>query len=262
MHLIIEPEYSNNQILIDHYTKNKNQYQDDSGLDIICPEDIIMTPDEPYNFQFSLNHYNFLNEANKNIFGISIFSNKKLRIIPRSSIYKTPLRLTYENNKYILYTKEDYTIKKGDRVFQIIQPSLEPLQYKLIIPQLLVKTDNLNYNDTRAILQVPQKYIIKPGEICKIPLGIKCQPVFHTGYTLVLHHHILEMTNLMGLIDYGYRGEIMAIVENPTKITVIIESDDDIFELKGPFETPLIFKRVESLNESKRGEGGFGSTGN
>jgi len=63
------------------------------------------------------------------------------------------------------------------------------------------------------------------------------------------------------LIDGGYRGEIMAAVDNIKNESYTIEPGQRLFQLVAMDGSPIHFELVERLSESTRGEGGFGSTG-
>ena len=71
----------------------------------------------------------------------------------------------------------------------------------------------------------------------------------------------LRMCNSVGLIDGGYRGEIMAVVDNIKNEVYTIEPGQRLFQLVGMDGSPIHFKLVDELSESTRGKGGFGSTG-
>ncbi len=64
-----------------------------------------------------------------------------------------------------------------------------------------------------------------------------------------------------GIIDAGYRGEIQVVLRNITKEEIRIQRGERIAQLLIiPIATPAV-KEVTSLSETKRGAGGFGSTG-
>ena len=71
----------------------------------------------------------------------------------------------------------------------------------------------------------------------------------------------LRLCNSIGLIDGGYRGEIMAVVDNIKKESYTVEPGQRLFQLVAMDGSPIHFKLVDELSESTRGEGGFGSTG-
>jgi dUTP pyrophosphatase len=95
-------------------------------------------------------------------------------------------------------------------------------------------------------------------------LGVKCQPLFHGGYYLYARSSIsktpLILANNVGIIDNGYRGEIMAAVKNMSSEPYIVESGTRLFQLSLPNLHPFKVQLVDELNTTIRGEGGFGST--
>ena len=78
-----------------------------------------------------------------------------------------------------------------------------------------------------------------------------------------VRNYDLFMSNSVGVIDSGYRGEIMVTfnVKNPSGIQEIYTEGDRIAQLV-IVPVPLIqYSEVEELSETSRGEGGHGSTG-
>lgn len=99
----------------------------------------------------------------------------------------------------------------------------------------------------------------------------------------------LRMSNSIGLIDSGYRGELMAYVDNFSKVDYevkirteyvsdevlyypyltdiecstpyTIQPKQRLFQLASPTLDPITFEIVDELSDTSRGEGGFGSTG-
>jgi dUTP pyrophosphatase len=70
------------------------------------------------------------------------------------------------------------------------------------------------------------------------------------------------MVNTPGTIDAGYRGEIKVILINHDReVDFKIERGDRIAQLVIQKVERASFIRVVSLEDSQRGEGGFGSTG-
>jgi dUTP pyrophosphatase len=109
--------------------------------------------------------------------------------------------------------------------------------------------------------------IVEPGERVMIPTGVAVAiPVGHAGLVLprsgLAFKHGLTMANAPGLIDAGYRGEVICAAvnldrEEPVKILV----GDRIAQLVVIALPEIEPGWVEELPESHRGEGGFGSTG-
>ena len=69
------------------------------------------------------------------------------------------------------------------------------------------------------------------------------------------------MANSVGIIDAGYRGNIMAKVRNVSLNDTIVTENEKLFQICSPTLEPIKIKIVENLSNSSRGDGGFGSTG-
>ena len=109
--------------------------------------------------------------------------------------------------------------------------------------------------------------VVEPGERVMIPTGVAVAiPDGHAGLVLprsgLASKHGLTMANAPGLIDAGYRGEVICAAvnldrEEPVKILV----GDRIAQLVVVALPDVEPAWVEELPDSHRGEGGFGSTG-
>lgn len=71
----------------------------------------------------------------------------------------------------------------------------------------------------------------------------------------------LTVLNAPGTIDADYRGEIGVILVNLSNEIVSIEPGERIAQLVFAKYEQAIFVETEQLNDTKRGSGGFGSTG-
>ena len=69
------------------------------------------------------------------------------------------------------------------------------------------------------------------------------------------------LANTIGVIDSDYRGEIMIYFYNYGEETQIIKNGDRLAQLVIQPYQQFEIEKVDSLDESDRGEGGFGSTG-
>ena len=108
---------------------------------------------------------------------------------------------------------------------------------------------------------------LMPGERALLPTGISVAiPEGHAGYVqprsgLALKKG-LGIVNSPGLIDAGYRGEVCVVVINLDRSEAIeIARGDKVAQLVVLPVPTLEVVEVESLPESQRGSGGFGSTG-
>ena len=70
----------------------------------------------------------------------------------------------------------------------------------------------------------------------------------------------LRPANCVGVCDSDYRGEYMVALHNDTDKDKVIEPGDRIAQLIVIPYYPINFDEVEELEDTKRGENGFGST--
>ena len=119
--------------------------------------------------------------------------------------------------------------------------------------------------DAGLDLYIIRKQTIKPYESTLIHLGISCENLENKPFMLMPRSSIaktpLRLSNSIGLIDAGYRGEIMAAVDNIKNIPFTLEVGQRLFQLVGMDGSEINFELVENLSTSSRGSGGFGSTG-
>ena len=119
--------------------------------------------------------------------------------------------------------------------------------------------------DAGLDLFIIENQIINPGETSKIKLGISCENMDQKPYLLMPRSSIsktpLRLCNAVGLIDAGYRGEIMAAVDNIKQEIYEVERGQRLFQLVSMGGGPIYFELVDDLSTSDRGKGGFGSTG-
>ena len=122
--------------------------------------------------------------------------------------------------------------------------------------------------DSGLDLYCPQNIVVKPGETVKIDLKIQCEAFNDKGnvsYYLYPRSSIvktpLRLSNSIGIIDAGYRGNIKAFVDNIKTYEYTIEKGHRLFQICSGDLSPLTFKVVKSLSDTSRGQGGFGSTG-
>lgn len=108
---------------------------------------------------------------------------------------------------------------------------------------------------------------IAPGERKAVPTGIAIAPET-SGIAAILcarsglaSKRGLTLSNGIGVIDSDYRGEIMAAMINLGGEPVVIEPGERVAQLMFVPVLTADFIEAESLDETARGEGGFGSTG-
>ena len=133
-----------------------------------------------------------------------------------------------------------------------------------------------NGQDSGVDLIIPQDVLCPSSSTTTINHKISCQMckykdgvfVGHVSYWLVPRSSISKtpyrMANCIGLIDSGYRGNIMSKVDViPTLgIDSTIKNGSRLFQIAVGDLTPVSEVRVvEQLTTTERGSGGFGSTG-
>jgi dUTP pyrophosphatase len=91
-----------------------------------------------------------------------------------------------------------------------------------------------------------------------IPLGYEGQVRPRSGLAL---KHGLSLVNTPGTIDSDYRGEVKVIVINHGTESVTIKPLDRIAQLVIARYERAELQQVETLDETERGAGGYGSTG-
>ena len=128
-----------------------------------------------------------------------------------------------------------------------------------------------NPGDSGIDLFSPETITVKPGETVKINLQIKCEALHDTientnvSYYLYPRSSIvktpLRLANSVGIIDAGYRGNICAFVDNIKNEPYRIDQGTRLFQICSPTLEPIEYTIVNSLSETSRGSGVFGSTG-
>jgi dUTP pyrophosphatase len=139
-----------------------------------------------------------------------------------------------------------------------------------------------NKGDAGIDIYIPEDITVQPKSQRKINLGIHASVRKNTrikfpggeefvtmepsSYMLFPRSSIsktpLRLSNSIGLIDAGYRGELLAVVDNISSEKYKIKKGDRLFQIVNkdlvPFEEILT---TDKLDETDRGDGGFGSTG-
>ena len=121
--------------------------------------------------------------------------------------------------------------------------------------------------DAGLDLRAAESVTVKPGERAMVPTGVAVAiPDGHAGLVLprsgLASKRGLTLANAPGLIDAGYRGEVICAVVNldphePVEIAV----GDRIAQLVIIAAPEISARFVDELPESSRGASGFGSTG-
>ncbi|MBI1857747.1 MAG: dUTP diphosphatase [Candidatus Melainabacteria bacterium] len=133
---------------------------------------------------------------------------------------------------------------------------------KAILPSYA--TEGAAGMDLTNVLEEP--LTLKPGERAKIPTGlIMILPEGYEGQTRprsgLAAKHGITLTNCVGTIDSDYRGELCCLMINLGNEPYTIQPGERIAQL---IISPVVHVETEETDkipETKRGSGGFGSTG-
>ncbi|VXB31775.1 Deoxyuridine 5'-triphosphate nucleotidohydrolase [Flavobacterium sp. 9AF] len=118
---------------------------------------------------------------------------------------------------------------------------------------------DLRANISEAILLKPlDRVIVKTGLLIELPIGYEAQVRPRSGLAAKKGITVL---NSPGTIDADYRGEIGVILINLSNEDFVIENGERIAQLVIAKHERAEWIEVETLSETSRGEGGFGSTG-
>jgi dUTP pyrophosphatase len=120
--------------------------------------------------------------------------------------------------------------------------------------------------DVRAAVPEGEPMVLAPGERAMVPTGLSV--AIPQGYEIQVRprsglaaKHGLTCLNTPGTIDSDYRGEIKVILVNLGQEAFTIQRGERIAQLVLAPVTRLAWQSVDSLDETERGAGGFGSTG-
>ena len=108
--------------------------------------------------------------------------------------------------------------------------------------------------------------IIKPHETAKIGTGVAIQPPKDTFGAVFARSGLaakqgLRPANCVGVCDYDYTGEYIVALHNDSNEERVIEAGERIGQVVFIPYINVSFIEVNELEETKRGDGGFGSTG-
>jgi dUTP pyrophosphatase len=147
---------------------------------------------------------------------------------------------------------------------------LKLLAENTVIEQIYDNHSTYHEGDSGLDLFFTEEIVIPAHETVLIDLHIKCEAFpdknksYNISYYLYPRSSIsktpLRMANSVGIIDAGYRGTIMAAVDNTSNEPYTILPNQRLFQICSPTLDPISFELTNILSSTDRGEGGFGST--
>ena len=128
--------------------------------------------------------------------------------------------------------------------------------------------------DSGIDVYCPRNILVKAGETVFVDLGIQCaaflpteygKPAKPTAFYLYPRSSLsktpLRLANSVGIIDSGYRGNLLAAVDNIKNQDYMIQRGQRLFQICAPDLSRIKIALVKELSITERGSGGFGSTG-
>lgn len=139
---------------------------------------------------------------------------------------------------------------------QIINKSKHPLpQYATECSAGMDIRANLN---EPIVLKPLQRCLVPTGLYISLPRGFEAQMRPRSGLALKKG---ITLLNTPGTIDADYRGEIGIILVNLSAENFVVEDGERIAQMVIARHEQAEWVEVETLDETERGEGGFGHTG-
>ncbi len=109
-----------------------------------------------------------------------------------------------------------------------------------------------------VILHPLERCLIPTGLYIALPPGYEAQVRPRSGLAL---KHGVTVLNTPGTIDADYRGEIGVVLVNLSQTDFVVKDGERIAQMIIARHEQGDFEEVEELDETERGEGGYGHTG-
>lgn len=142
------------------------------------------------------------------------------------------------------------------------------INYELTGSSKLIYGDSLKAKTSGSAgldLYITEDAIITPNQPELVPTGLKVSiPSGYFGMVCVrssLGLKGLGLANQVGIIDSDYRGEILLALQSQTGQVMALQKGERVAQLIVVSHLPVEYVEVDSLEETLRGSGGFGSTG-
>jgi dUTP pyrophosphatase len=132
------------------------------------------------------------------------------------------------------------------------------------------------FPDSGFDLLTPTNHVIESKSTYKINLNVKCSAIminmntrYNTGFYTYPRSSMgsktpLRLANSVGIIDSGYRGNLIAVVDNISDNQYEVTEYTKLIQICAPGLVPIVIELVDNEQElsetTTRGEGGFGST--
>ena len=112
--------------------------------------------------------------------------------------------------------------------------------------------------DKPIVLKPLDRKLIPTGLKIALPVGYEAQIRPRSGLAI---KYGVTVLNSPGTIDADYRGEVCVILVNLSNVEFVVNPSERIAQMVVAKHEQVDFQIVETLDETERGDGGFGHTG-
>lgn len=114
------------------------------------------------------------------------------------------------------------------------------------------------HTELQIVIKPLQRMLVPTGLHIELPVGYEAQIRPRSG---LAYKHGISIVNAPGTIDADYRGEIKVLLINLSDTDFVINNGDRIAQMVIAKHETINWEPVEQLNETARGDGGYGHTG-
>ncbi len=114
------------------------------------------------------------------------------------------------------------------------------------------------HTEAEIVIKPMQRELVPTGLHIELPVGFEAQIRPRSG---LAYKHGISIVNAPGTIDADYRGELKVLLINLSDTDFVINNGDRIAQMVIARHETISWSPVEVLNETARGEGGYGHTG-
>jgi dUTP pyrophosphatase len=114
------------------------------------------------------------------------------------------------------------------------------------------------FTTEEIVIKPMQRTLVPTGLHIELPVGFEAQIRPRSG---LAYKHGISIVNAPGTIDADYRGEIKVLLINLSDLDFVIKNGDRIAQMVVSKHETVAWEPVTELNETARGEGGYGHTG-
>ena len=112
--------------------------------------------------------------------------------------------------------------------------------------------------ENEIVIKPLQRILIPTGLYIALPIGYEAQIRPRSG---LAYKHGISIVNAPGTIDADYRGEIKVLLVNLSDTDFVVNNGDRIAQMVIAKHETVSWESVTELNDTARGEGGYGHTG-